>query len=44
MVNTMESNVRYTKKGLLLPVISEIAPKMGADTATKNVEMPKDIL
>ena len=33
-----------TKNGLPLSVTSEITPKIGADTATKNVEMPKDIL
>jgi hypothetical protein len=40
----MESNVRYIKKILRLPVMSEIAPRTGAETATKNVEIPKAIL
>jgi len=40
----IESKVRYTRKTLLLPVISEAAPITGAATATKNVEMPKAIL
>lgn len=44
IVNIMESRVRYIKNGLRLSVVSEIAPKSGAEIATKNVEMPKTML
>lgn len=40
----IESNVRYTKNGLRLSDMSEIAPIIGADIATINVEMLNDML
>jgi hypothetical protein len=44
IVNIIESKVRYIKGGLYLFLTSEMAPKIGPKTATKNVEMPKDML
>ena len=44
MVNIIENKVKNTKNGLRLPAESEIIPKTSPKAATKNIEIPKDIL
>jgi hypothetical protein len=44
MVNITEIKVSHTKKGLYLPVVSEIAPKISPEIATERLEIEKDTL